>query len=265
MTLRFEGKVALVTGGGTGIGAATARRLAAEGAKLVITGRRPGPIEAVAAEIGGIAIAGDAADEAHLIEAVATAVREFGGLDVLIANAAQPVHGSVEQVDMDQFRRGMAVNVEGPLLAARHAVPEMRKRGGGSIVLVSSVAAAFGAPNYVNYVTTKVALIGLSRSLAYDYGVDRIRSNVICPGMTKSEMMDGALEMMAAKKGCTPAELEAKLARPLPLRRGAAPEEIAASIAFLASEDASFVTGAVLIADGGCSIVDAATVAFTDA
>ncbi len=264
MKPRFEGKVALITGGGTGIGAATARRLAEEGARVVVTGRRAGPIGQVAAEIGGIAVAGDTADEAHLAEAVAAAVKHFGGLDILVANAAQPVHGSVEEVTLEDFRHGMTINVEGVVLAVRAAIPEMRKRGGGSIVLVSSVAALFGAPHHTNYVTTKTALLGLNRCLAYDYGPEKIRSNVICPGMTKSEMMDGALEMIAAAKGCTTNDLLTKLTRSIPLRRGAAAEEIAASIAFLASDDASFVTGAVLVADGGCAVVDSASLAFVD-
>ena len=264
MKPRFEGKVALVTGGGGGIGAATARRLAEEGARVVVTGRRIEAIAAVAAEIGGIAVAGDAADEAHIAAAVAMAVREFGGLDVAIANAGVGIGGGAEDIPMDDYRRAMAVNFDGPMLLARHAVPAMRKRGGGAIVLVSSVAALSAGGKMVSYCASKTALLGLNRSLAYDYGVDNIRSNVICPGWTDSEMTQGMLEHLSAQRGITPEEMNARVVRPLPLRRGAKASEQAAAIAFLASDDASFITGAVLVADGGGAIVDAATMAFVD-
>ena len=264
MTSRFIGKVALVTGGGAGIGAATVRRLASEGAKLVITGRRREPLDAIAAETGAIVVVGDSSDEAHIIEAVATAEREFGGLDVVVANAGVGIGGGAEDIPMADYQRAMAVNLEGPLLLARHAVPAMRKRGGGAIVLVSSVAALSAGGTMVSYCISKTALIGLSRSLAYDYGVDNIRSNVICPGWTESEMTQGMLQFLSAQRGITPEEMNARVVRPLPLRRGAKASEQAAAIAFLASEDASFITGAVLVADGGGAIVDAATMAFAD-
>ena len=137
---------------------------------------------------------------------------------------------------------------------------------GGLTVLRSAASArrCSAGGTMVSYCISKTALIGLSRSLAYDYGVDNIRSNVICPGWTESEMTQGMLQFLSAQRGITPEEMNARVVRPLPLRRGAKASEQAAAIAFLASEDASFITGAVLVADGGGAIVDAATMAFAD-
>jgi NAD(P)-dependent dehydrogenase (short-subunit alcohol dehydrogenase family) len=149
------------------------------------------------------------------------------------------------------------------LLAARHAVPAMRNRGQGSIVLISSVAAFVGAPNYVGYLTSKAAMLALNRSLVFDYGPERIRSNVVCPGWARTEMTEAALRMFATSKGISIDELIAQVTRPLPLRRMAHPDEMAAAIAFLASDDASFITGTVLTVDGGGAIVDASTMPFS--
>lgn len=261
MSGRFDGKVVLITGGGTGIGAATARHIAAEGGKVVVTGRRSGPIEAVAAETGGIAVAGDTTDVEHIAAAVAVARDRFGGLDVLVANAGVEVLGSVEEIDLDDWRSALQTNVDGAMLFARAAIPAMRDRGGGAIILVSSVAALAGAPHYVSYLTSKTALIGLNRSLAYDYGPEKIRSNALCPGWVRTEMAERFLGEFAAAKGISLEEMIRTVAKPYPLRRMAAPEEIAAVIAFLASEDASFMTGATVVADGGGASVDIGTLA----
>jgi len=261
---RFTGKVALVTGGGTGIGAATARRIAFEGGKVVVTGRRAEPIQAIADEIGGAALAGDTTDLAHLEAAVTLAGERFGGLDILVANAGTELFGSVETVPLDEWRRTLEVNLEGAMRACRIAIPAMRRRGGGAIVMVSSVAALVGAPLYVSYVTSKAALLGLNRSIAFDFGPENIRSNVICPGWVRTELAERAISDVATAKGRDFEDMVSAVARPYPLRRMASPEEIATSIAFLASDDASFITGTELIADGGGSIVDIGTLAFLD-
>jgi NAD(P)-dependent dehydrogenase (short-subunit alcohol dehydrogenase family) len=257
---RFEGKVALVTGGGTGIGEGAARRLAAEGAKIVVMGRRAGPIEAVAKSIGGIAVAGDTANPDHAAAAVQAAVKHFGGLDVVVANAGAAVFGSVEEASIEDWRVAFATNVEGAILAARSAIPEMRKRGGGAIVLVSSMAALSAGPHGAPYCATKAAMLGLNRSIAFDYGPENIRCNVVCPGWVRTDMAEGGLEILAKARGCSLDEMVAHIAKIVPLRKIAQPPELGAVIAFLASEDASFITGTIMVADGGASLVDAGTV-----
>jgi meso-butanediol dehydrogenase/(S,S)-butanediol dehydrogenase/diacetyl reductase len=253
---RFDGKVALITGGGTGIGAATARRIAAEGGKVVVTGRRMAPIAAIAKEVGGVAIAGDTTDFEHLKAAVSAGVERFGGIDVLVANAGIDNLGSVLDVTLDDWRKTLLVNIDGAMLASRAAIPEMQRRGGGAVVLVSSLAGLTGGPSFAAYMTSKTALIGLSRSLAVDYGRQCIRSNVICPALIHTDMPLRALGDLAKHKGCSINVILKDLVRYYPLGRAGTVEEMAASIAFLASDDAGFITGAVLAADGGASIVD---------
>lgn len=253
---RLRNKVALVTGGGTGIGAATARRFAESGAKVVVTGRRSEPIEAVAKEIGGIALAGDVSDEAHCSALAAAAVDTYGGLDILVANAGVEVFGSAAEIDLDQWRDVLRVNLDGVLLSARAALNPMRARGGGAIVVLGSVASLFGVPSFVSYVTSKHAVIGLMRSLAVDYGPEGIRVNAVCPGFTRTEMGDRALCTLGGMVGIELEEAAVRGTRNYPLRRCADPSEIASVIEFLASDDASYVAGATIPVDGGASIVD---------
>jgi NAD(P)-dependent dehydrogenase (short-subunit alcohol dehydrogenase family) len=256
MKNRFEGKVALITGGGTGIGAATARRLAAEGAKVIVTGRRLAPIAAIAKEVGGVALAGDTTDFEHLKAAVALGVERFGGIDVLVANAGVDNLGSVLDVPLEDWRKTLLVNIDGAMLASRAAIPAMQRRGGGAIVLVSSLAGLTGGPSFAAYMTSKTALIGLGRSLAVDYGRQRIRCNVICPALIPTDMPLRGLEGVAKHKGVSMDVILKDLVRYYPLGRAGTVEEMAGSIAFLVSDDAGFITGTVLAADGGASIVD---------
>jgi meso-butanediol dehydrogenase / (S,S)-butanediol dehydrogenase / diacetyl reductase len=262
MSQRLEGKVAVITGGGTGIGAAAARRFADSGAKVVVTGRRPHLVQAVAARTGGAAVCGDASDEACCQEAVQTAVERFGGVDILVANAGVECFGSATELDPEQWRETLRINLDSVLLSARAAIPQMRRRGGGSIIVLGSVASLFAGPQFASYVTSKTALIGLTRSLAVDYGPEGIRANIVCPSFTRTEMGDRALQVLADTKGISLEEAVAYATRFYPLRRAAEPDEIASCIEFLASDDASFVTGAVLAADGGASVVDLGTIEF---
>lgn len=256
-TGRFSGKVAIITGGGAGIGAATARRLAREGARVVITGRRAALIEALAEEIGGVAVAGDVGDPAHAAEAVHAALHHFGGLDVLVANAGGNFFGGLETANLGNWRANFSVNTDGCFLFAKAAVPEMRKRGAGSIVFVASMAALTAAPGGVGYMSSKAAVLGLSRSVAIDYGPENVRSNVVCPGWVRTEMAEAGLTELAAQKHCSVEDLVERTTKVLPLRKMATPDELASVIAFLASDEASYITGVTLVADGGGSIVDA--------
>ncbi len=260
--MRLEGKVALISGGGTGIGAATARLFAAEGAKVVVTGRRPQPIEAVATEVAGLAVAGDTSDPAHAAEAVAAAVTTFGGLDVVVANAGVGFGGSVGDVSDEHWQRTLDVNLTGPMVLTRAALPAMLERGGGSVVLVSSVNGLVATTDSAAYGTSKAGMIGLARSIAVDYGPRGIRANALCPGWVVTPMADEEMETMGATRGIGRREAYDLATSEVPLRRPATAQEIASCCLFLASDESSIVTGAVLVADGGGLAVALDSVAF---
>jgi meso-butanediol dehydrogenase/(S,S)-butanediol dehydrogenase/diacetyl reductase len=259
--VRLEGKVAIVTGGGTGIGAAVARRFAAEGASVLVTGRRPEPIEDVAREIDGVAVAGDIADVAHVDEVVRTAVERFGGVDVVVANAGLGFGGRAGDVTDERWDRTIAVNLTGEFLIVRAALPSLLDRR-GSIVLVSSVSAFVSSPASAAYVASKAALIGLARSLAVDYGPSGVRANAVCPGWVRTPIGDRSMEDLTRVRGISLDEAYRLTTEHVPLRRPAQSDEIAACCLFLASDEASYVTGTALIVDGGTTSVDAANLEF---
>ena len=254
--MRLEGKVAIVSGGGSGIGAATARRFAVEGARVVVTGRRREPLEAVAVEIGGLAVPGDVAEPDDPPNAVAAARSAFGGLDVVVANAGVGFGGTASEVDDERWSRTIDVNVTGALRLVRAALPDLISRGGGSVILVSSVAGLVGSTDSAAYTTSKAAMIGLTRSIAVDYGPKGIRANALCPGWVATPMADEEMRELAERRGVTVDETYRLATARIPLRRAATPEEIAACCLFLASEESSFVTGSILVADGGSTAVD---------
>jgi NAD(P)-dependent dehydrogenase (short-subunit alcohol dehydrogenase family) len=256
MTGTFEGKVALITGGGTGIGEACARLFAAESARVAVMGRRPEPLRAVAGDIGGLSVAGDASRTADCERAAAAAVEAFGRLDVLVCCAGIEAEGSVTAMDLGDWRRVLDANLEAVMQACRAAVPLMLESGGGAIVTVSSLAGMVAPGNMAAYVTSKTAVLGLTRSLAVDYGPRGIRVNALCPGWVWTPMSREEMRVYAETKGITPDEAVAHATRYLPLGRMAKPAEIARCVGFLASDDASFVTGTTLVADGGGSAVD---------
>jgi NAD(P)-dependent dehydrogenase (short-subunit alcohol dehydrogenase family) len=232
--LRFQGKTALVVGGTLGIGRAAAERLASEGATVITGGRED---EAT--------LPGDVRDEAY-----ATAlVERCGALDVLIYTAGVQRYGTVETTEPETWDEVFGVNVRGAYLAARAAVPALRAHGGGAIVLVSSVQATASQTGVAAYTASKGALSALARAMALDHVADGIRVNSVAPGSVDTPMLRSAADRFRGEH--TTDEVVASWGRMHPLGRVSRPEEVAAAIAYLASDDASAVTGAELRVDGG--------------
>lgn len=260
--MRLQDRVAIITGGGTGIGAATARLFAREGAKIVVTGRRPQPLAEVAKEVGGVAVAGDTGDPAHAIEAVQAAVEAFGGVDVLVASAGGGYEGAVGDIEDDGWRRTFDTNLNGPMMLARAALPVMLERGGGSIVLVSSVNGLAAAPESTAYDVSKAALIALARAIAVDYGARGIRANALCPGWVITPMGDRAMDELGAMNGVDRQGAYDIATADVPMKRAGTAEEMAACCLFLASDESSIVNGTTLVADGGGMAVELTSKAF---
>ncbi len=251
--MRLEGKVAIVAGAGWGgIGAATAVRFAQEGAHLVINNnRRREKLQETAEHIrtaGGEVelVEGDVSQRATWAALVAAALTRFGRIDILVHNASSAAMGRPVDITDEEWQRTIDVTVHGPLLAVQHCVPEMIEGGGGSIVFISSVNATITNPLFAIYSVAKAGLNALARSVALEYGRDGIRCNALAPGQIVGER---EAEALAADP------LEVQMSRDCyPLGRFGRPEEIANCALFLASDEASFVTGMVLTADGGLTI-----------
>jgi meso-butanediol dehydrogenase/(S,S)-butanediol dehydrogenase/diacetyl reductase len=258
-----HGKAALVSGGGSGIGAATARRLAAAGARVTVMGRRREPVEHVAAAIGGLACVGDSSLAEDAERAVAETTEAFGGLDVLVANAGGDGSAAVLGIDDGMWDAVIRSNLTSCFVLARAALPAIAERS-GAIVVVSSVSGLFAIPNDAGYTTAKHAVIGLTRSLARDYGPRGVRVNAVCPAWTRTPIGDASMDRLGARRGTDREGAYALTSAHVPLRRPVTAEEVAAACLFLASPDASGITGAVLPVDGGSSAVDLSTAAFDD-
>jgi NAD(P)-dependent dehydrogenase (short-subunit alcohol dehydrogenase family) len=259
----LEGKVALVSGGGTGIGAAVARRFVAEGAQVVVMGRRAEPLSDVARATGAVAFAGSASSSEDARAAVAFAVECFGGLDVVVPNAGAHHGRDALGTDDSEWAASIDSNLTSAFVIVREALPQLIERR-GSIVIVGSLASHFAGPGVVGYTTTKHALIGLARSLARDYGPHGVRANVVCPAWTRTPMADEIMDELAERDGLDREGAYGVVTKHTPLRRAATAEEIASVCHFLASDESSAVTGAFLMADGGASTVDLPTIAFAD-
>jgi NAD(P)-dependent dehydrogenase (short-subunit alcohol dehydrogenase family) len=251
---RLEGRVALVTGGGGSIGGATARAFAAEGAKVVVADIDGDAVDRVVGELGSGTAAGavgDVTDSAAVAAAVQLAVERFGGLHVAFANAGIfGSHAPVAEYPEDVFDRVMAVNVRGSFLVCKHAMAAMGN-GPGAIVINSSVVGLTSAPGILAYATAKHALVGLMRTAAQEGAPKGIRVNTIHPGPVDNRFQH-TIEVGAT--GASEDEATRVFDDMIPLDRHARPEEIARAVAFLASDDASFITGATIAADGGLSI-----------
>jgi NAD(P)-dependent dehydrogenase (short-subunit alcohol dehydrogenase family) len=243
--VRLSGKVALITGAARGMGQAHARLFAREGAKLVLGDVLDDEGEAVAHELRA---GGHEATYRHLdvssAEAWAEVVRfgddTFGGIDVLVNDAGIISHPSVVETTDAEWQRVVGVNQRGVFLGMREVIPSMLRRGGGSIVNISSVWGVRGSPASLAYHATKAAVIGMTKSAALTHARDGIRVNAICPGPILTPML--AAEDPEAVRA---------LLEVIPMGRGADPDEVSRGVLYLASEDASFVTGAVLVIDGG--------------
>ncbi|WP_193370291.1 SDR family oxidoreductase [Pelagibius marinus] len=248
----LDGKVAIVTGASSGIGRATARLFAAEGAKVVAAARRKQELDALVAEIvaaGGraVAVAGDVKDAAHAEELVATAREQFGGLDVAFNNAGTLGEmGSVAEVSLEGWLDTLETNLTSAFLGAKYQIPAMLERGGGALIFTSTfVGHSAGMPGMAAYAASKAGLVGLTQVLAAEHGAQGLRVNAILPGGTDTPM--------GRAVASTP-EIQAFVEGLHALKRIAAPEEIARAVLYLASEASSFMTGAAMLVDGGVSI-----------
>ncbi|MGU7768820.1 SDR family NAD(P)-dependent oxidoreductase [Burkholderia sp. MR1-5-21] len=247
MAGRLQHKTALISGAGTGIGAATAQRFAAEGARVMLCGRRREPLEQVAREIaaaGGDAawIQADVTDEASVHQAVDATLERFGRLDVMVNNAVNYTWGLVDQVSADDWHRCLRGTLDVAFFGTRAAMRAMKRQGGGAIVNLGSVAGLFGSPGLSAYGAAKAGVLNFSRAVALEGAADGIRVNVVIPGVVWSEGTREALHDDATRAGT---------ARAVPMGRIGEPREVADAILFLASDEASYITGQSLVVDGG--------------
>jgi NAD(P)-dependent dehydrogenase (short-subunit alcohol dehydrogenase family) len=249
---RLSGKVALITGAGSGIGRACAIAFAHEGARVVLVGRRKLPLDAVAREIGedAFAIAGDVSKKEDIERIVSETVAHFGHLHVLVNNAAKLVGGTAETHSESEWDETFDTNVRGLWLLSRAALPHMRKAGKGSIVNISSVVGLVGAKNRVAYSASKGAVTLMTKAMALDHAHEQIRVNAICPGIVDTELVaqfiNNAPDPEAARKQRIALH---------PLGRFGQPEDIAHAAVYLASDESSWVTGTAIPVDGGYSAV----------
>ena len=267
--MNLEGKVALITGGGSGIGAAIAERFVADGAKICITGRRQAALDKVAQSLPPgtvLRCAGDVTKFEDAMRMVETALVFTGKLDVLVNNAAiDPGGTTVVDIDLELWHQVLETNLTGPLHLMRASIPHMIEAGGGSIINIASLAGLRCLPGMPAYCASKAGLIMLTKQVALDFGPDKIRCNVVCPGGTRTEMLETSLSPLAEALGTDLEGVFGRISSMVPLRRTADPGEITGICSYLASDDSTFMTGSVLLVDGGAAIVDVAGAALSNA
>ena len=248
---RFDGRVVLVTGGSSGIGYAAAKAFLEEGAKVAITGRDAARLQRAGEELARsgtvLAIRGDVAKAEDARRMVTETTRKLGPLDVLVNNAGIYLNKPIESFSEREYDDVMDINMKGTFLCTKFAIPGMVKRKRGAIVNVSSDSGLVGAAGSSVYSASKGAMVLFTKSVALDHAKDGIRVNVICPGEVKTPM----LEKDAAESGRGFEEYYQRVVAPIPMKRAATAEEVARGILFLASDEASFMTGAALSVDGG--------------
>jgi NAD(P)-dependent dehydrogenase (short-subunit alcohol dehydrogenase family) len=243
--MRLEGKVAIVTGAASGIGRATTELFVAEGARVVAVDLN----EAAGRQLEGDSIAfvpADVASGADVERVVASAVERFGGLDILFNNAGIAIFKTLEETSEEEWDRVVEVNLKACYLGIKYAIPEMRRRGGGAIVNTASVHGFATAGQVGAYGATKHGVIGLTKAAALELARDNIRVNAVCPGAIETPLMRANLRAVGDE-----AEEFRKISQSEPLGRVGRPEEIARAVLFLASDEASFATGAPFLIDGG--------------
>jgi 3-oxoacyl-[acyl-carrier protein] reductase len=245
---RFEGRVLFATGGGSGLGAATARRFAEEGGRVAVADHVPQRAEAVAAELeGSIGLECDVSNEASVQAAVGAAQQRLGRLDCVLNSAGHVHFAPIEEYSLADWNKMLAVHLTGTFLVCKAALPRLRAAGGGAIVNFASVTALVARTNLAAYSAAKGGIISFSRQLALDAGRDNVRVNVVAPGSIRTPMTQSVYADAGAASG---ADLPQSI-----LARMAEPGEIAAAACFLLSDEASFFTGALFVPDGGASAV----------
>jgi NAD(P)-dependent dehydrogenase (short-subunit alcohol dehydrogenase family) len=251
MSLRFSGKVALVCGAASGIGAAVLQRLHAEGADVVAIGMQADMLAQVAAACGALAIDCDVTRDEDVRGAVHQTLARHGRIDVLVNAAGILINDDASTIDDAVWLRTHDINLGGTMRLMRAVLPGMLQRRAGSIVNVASVAAFNAGAGMASYAASKAGVVALTRAAANAHGMDGVRVNALCPGWVDTPMSQREMEDLAVQLGTSTDEATRRTVARVALGRMASPAEMAAAIAFLASDDASFVTGAVLVADGG--------------
>ena len=257
-TRPLAGRRALVTGAGSGIGEACARRLAEQGAAVAIVDVRQDAVDRVVAELNSaeVIVAGaqcDVRDEASVATAVDTAVDRLGGVDAVVAAAGITRHGNTHQLSLDEWNAVIGVNLTGAFLTLRHALPHLIAAGGGAIVTIGSVASLVAAGRVSSYDASKGGVLQLTRAIAAEYADRNIRANCVCPGVVSTSLAENS-QRLYGPFGPGRESLPAAGVS-VPMERSAHPDEIAAVVAFLCSDAASFMTGAAVPVDGGYSAV----------
>ena len=257
--MKLQGKVALITGGGTGIGTAIVERFVEEGAKVCITGRRKEMLDKVAKSLPKESVTtcpGDVSKDEDVARMVETIVKFGGKLDVLVNNAAISIQGPVADLDPAVWQQVIGVNLTGPFLLMKASIPHMIKAGGGSIINISSVGGLRCLPGFPAYCTSKAGLIMLTQQAALDYGPHNIRCNAVCPGGVKTDMTEKDFGQFGKMLGMETDAYFDLISAELPLKRFAEPREMGGVCTFLASDDSSFMTGAAVVVDAGTAVVD---------
>ncbi len=247
----LAGKCVVITAGGGGIGAALARRFAAEGARVAVCDLNGAAAEAVGAEVNGLGVGADVTDEAQMKAFFAMVEDAFGGVDVLCANAGTGGPAApIEDMDYTAWRACVSSNLDGAFLACRWAARHMKAQGTGRIILTSSTSGLFGVPTRAPYVAAKWGLIGLTKTLAMELGPHGITVNAICPGAVDGDRMERVVNMEAQARGVDAAEVRALYAEGTSLRTWVNADDIADSALFLASDAGGKISGQALAVDG---------------